>query len=150
MTEIQELVSNLRREFPGFRERCNEQGAGPEQEISAFAAFVIELYEEHHERQLQTAFHCIEQALKTASPRVRELIACEFLEIVQDLAACKPYASEALGGYLGPETRRIRAELDEISRTCSRLDMRERTVLETEILTWWLLREALEKQGAAA
>jgi len=88
--------------------------------------------------------------LKTASPRVRELIACAFLEVVQDLAACKPYASEALGGYLGPETRRIRAELDEISRTCSRLDMPERTVLETEILTWWLLREALQKQGAAA
>jgi hypothetical protein len=146
MTEIQQLISRLRHEFPEFQGRYEEQSAGPEQEISAFTHFVVELYEQREWQQLQTAFDRIEEALTGADREVRELIAFEFLETLETLAASKPYGPEVLLGYLGRETRRIWAELDEISRTCSRLDMRERTVLEGEILVWRLVREALHRE----
>jgi hypothetical protein len=150
MTEIQQLISRLRHEFPEFRARYEEQSAGAELEISSFAHFLIDLYEQREERQLQTAFNGMEKALTIASRQVWDVIVCEFLETLRDLAACKPYGAEVFVDYLGYRTRRIWEELDEISRTCSRLDMRERTVLESEILNWWLVREALEREAAAA
>jgi hypothetical protein len=150
MNETQQLFSQLRHEFPGLQARYESKSPGAELEASGFANFVIDLYEQRNEQQLRTAFDRMERLYSGAGREIRQLIVFEFLASLQELAACKPYGPEALVQYLGPETRRIWAELDEISRTCSRLDMRERPVLESEILTWWLLREALQREGAAA
>jgi len=73
----------------------------------------------------------------------RDRIAVELLEAVQNVALYEGFGSEAFAGFLGPETKRMRAELDAIWKTSLSLDLQDRTVLEGEVLISRIARQSI-------
>lgn len=146
MLEKQHVIPQLLREFPQFRSRweqdCKKWGhdAGPYFDMSSFVRFVIDdLYEKGHYQQVRAAFELIELFLTDGTVEVRELAALGFLETLQTAASWKPYGSDAWVRFLRPESRDVWDKLDMVSE----LNLDDCGVLESEVLTWRVVRQSL-------
>jgi hypothetical protein len=98
-------------------------------------------YEEGHCERLHAACDRVEEFLSKAGTEARGMLAIEMFESFQ--SAEYPYGSDSFAGCLGPETKRLWAELEAIWRTSVKLDLQDRTVLEGEILISRIVRQNL-------
>ncbi len=108
MLEKQQVISDLRREFPQFLSRLGRWEDDQTQRFSmpVFAHFVIDqLYEHDNDERVRAAFAQMEKFLRDGSQEVRNLVGLGFLETLHNLASWKSYGSEAFVRFLGPETR---------------------------------------------
>jgi hypothetical protein len=120
------------------------QTVGPDLDISIFKDFMTEqLYPHENYELVRAAFDRMEEFLTTRGQGNRDRIAVELLEAVQNVALCEGFGSEAFAGFLGPETKRMWAELDAIWKTSVRLDLQDRTVLEGEVLISRIARQSV-------
>jgi len=90
------------------------------------------VYEEEHPQRVHAACDRVEEFLSKAGPEIRNMLAIEMFESLQN--ARSPYGSDTFAGCLGPETKRLWAELQATWRTSVKLDLQDRTVLEAEVL----------------
>jgi hypothetical protein len=96
------------------------------------------VHEERCER-VRAACDRVEEFLSHAGKEVRDMLAIEIFESIQnDLYSS---GSETLARFLGPETKRLCAEVQAIWRTSVKLDLQDRTVLEGEALISHILRQ---------
>jgi hypothetical protein len=96
------------------------------------------VHEERCER-VRAACDGVEEFLSHAGKEVRDMLAIEIFESIQN--DLYPSGSETLARFLGPETKRFCAELQAIWRTSVKLDLQDRTVLEGEVLISHILRQ---------
>ncbi len=121
-----------------------EQAVGPDMDISIFKDLMTEqLYQHENYELVRAAFDRMEEFLTTRGQGNRDRIAVELLEAVQSVALYESFGSEAFAGFLGPETKRMWAELDAIWKTSLRLDLQDRTVLEGEVLISRIARQSI-------
>jgi hypothetical protein len=117
---------------------------GPDPDISIFKDFMTEqLYQYENYELVRAAFDRMEEFLTTRGQGDRDRIAIELLEAVQNVALYEGFGNEAFAGFLGPETKRMWAELDAIWKTSLRLDLQDRTVLEGEVLISRIARQSI-------
>ena len=103
------------------------------------------VYEEECER-VHAARDRLEEFLSKVGPEIRDMVAIEMFESLQNAessADCDSFAP-----LLGPETKRFWAELQAIWKTSVKLDLQDRTVLEGEVLMWHILRQLSFEQSA--
>jgi signal transduction histidine kinase len=146
MLEKQQVISDLRREFPQFLRRLGRWEDDQTQRFSmpVFAHFVIDqLYEHDNDERVRAAFAQMEKFLRDGSQEVRNLVGLGFLGTLHNLASWKSYGSEAFVRFLGPETRRVWAGLEAVWRASVKLDLSDRTTLEAEVLLWRIVRQGL-------
>ena len=96
------------------------------------------VHEERCER-VRAACDRVEEFLSHAGKEVRDRLAIEIFESIQN--DLYPSGSETLARFLGPETKRLWAEVQAIWRTSVKLDLQDRTVLEGEVLISHIIRE---------
>jgi hypothetical protein len=92
-----------------------------------------QLYQRNYDL-VRAAFDRMEEFLTTRGQGNRDRIAVELLEAAENVAWYESFGSEAFARFLGPETKRVWAELHAIWKTSLRLDLQDRTVLEAEVL----------------
>jgi hypothetical protein len=146
MLEKQQVTSDLLREFPQFLSHAKWTEDDPTRCFSmpVFARFVIdELYEPANYERVHAACGQMEIFIRDGSQEVRDLVIREFLGTLHNLASWKSCGSEAFVRFLGPEARRIWAELEAVWRASVRLDLSDRTTLEAEVLLWRIFRQSL-------
>jgi hypothetical protein len=120
------------------------QAVGPDPDISILKDFMTEqLYEHENHELVRAAFDRMEEFLTTRGQGNRDRIAVELLEAVQNVAWYESFGSEAFARFLGPETKRLWAELQAIWKTSLRLDLQDRTVLEGEVLISRIARQSV-------
>ncbi len=96
-------------------------------------------YEEENCERVHAACDRLEEFLSNAGTEIRDVVAVEMFESFQN--AEYPYGGDTW--CLGPETKRLRAELEAIWRTSVKLDLQDRTVLEGEVLMSRIVRQNL-------
>jgi len=89
--------------------------------------------------RVRSACDRVEEFLSHAGKEVRDSLAIEIFESIQN--DLYPPGSETLARFLGPETKRLWAEVQAIWRTSVKLDLQDRTVLEGEVLISHILRQ---------
>ena len=80
-----------------------------------------------------------------AGPDFRDMVAIEMFESLQNAESSSD--SDSLARFLGPETKRLWAELQAIWKTSVKLDLQDRTVLEGEVLMARILRQLSFEQS---
>jgi hypothetical protein len=90
------------------------------------------VYEEEDRERVQAACDRVEEFLRNAGAELRDMVAIEMFESIQD-AGCLA-DTDSLARFFGPETKRIWEELPAIWKMSLRLDLQDRTVLEGEVL----------------
>ena len=111
-------------------------------DVSQFLQLLTDaVYEEEHCERVHAACDRVEEFLSNAGTEVRDMLAIEMFESFQN--AEYPYSGDTFAGRLGPETKRLWAELEAIWRTSVKLDLQHRTVLEGEILISRIVRQNL-------
>jgi len=96
-------------------------------------------YEKEHCERVHAACDRLEEFLSKAGTEARDMVAVEMFESFQNVEY--PCGSDTW--CLGPETKRLWAELEAIWRTSVKLDLQDRTVLEGEILISRIVRQTL-------
>jgi len=111
------------------------QAVGPDPDISILKDFMTEqLYQRENYELVRAAFDRMEEFLTTRGQGNRDRLAVDVLEAVENDALYESFGSEAFARFLGPETKRLWAELHAIWKTSLRLDLQDRAVLEGEVL----------------
>lgn len=118
----QQIMPELLRDFPEFRARWDEhlkwwngEEAGLYNDMSAFVQFVIEdLYEKEKLDRVTFAFEKMEEFLKEGDEEAQTLIDYGFFETLQCVASWRPYGKDAFLPFLGPLSRAVWEELNEI------------------------------------
>ncbi len=90
------------------------------------------VYEEEDCERVRAACDRLEEFLSNAGTEVRDMLAVKMFESFQN--AGYPADSDTAARFLGPETKRLWAELQAIWKTSMKLDLQDRTVLEGEVL----------------
>jgi hypothetical protein len=81
----------------------------------------------------------MEEFLSNGGPEIRDMLAIEVFESLQNAESSSD--SDSFARFLGPQTKRLWAELQAIWKTSVKLDLRDRTVLEGEVLMSRILRQ---------
>jgi len=111
-------------------------------DVSPFLQLLTDaVYEEEHCERVHAACDRLEEFLSNAGTEVRDMVVVEMFESFQN--AEYPFGGDTFAGCLGPETKRLWAELETIWRTSVKLDLQERTVLEGEVLISRIVRQNL-------
>ena len=122
------------------------QAVGPDLDISIFKDFMTEqLYQDENHELVRSAFDRMEEFLSKAGPEIRDMVAIEMFESLQNAESSSD--SDSLARFLGPETKRLWAELQAIWKTSVKLDLQDRTVLEGEVLMARILRQLSFEQS---
>jgi len=98
------------------------------------------VYEEEEDcERAHAACDRMEEFLSKAGPEIRDMVAIEMFESLQNAESSSD--SDSFARFLGPETKRLWAELQAIWKTSIKLDLQDRTVLEGEVLMSRILRQ---------
>ncbi len=97
------------------------------------------VYEEEDCERVHAACDRVEEFLSEAGTEIRDMLAVEMFEVFQN-AGYSP-DSDTVARSLGPETKRLWAELQAIWKTSAKLDLQDRTVLEGEVLMARIFRQ---------
>src|SRR6266516_7914104 len=103
------------------------------------------VYEEEECERVHAACDRMEEFLTKAGPEIRDMVAIEMFESLQNAESSSD--SDSFAPFLGPETKRLCAELQDIWETSVRLDLQDRTVLEGEVLMSRILRQLSLEQS---
>ena len=103
------------------------------------------VYEEKDCERVQAACDRMEEFLSKAGPDFRDMVAIEMFESLQNAESSSD--SDSFARFLGPETKRLWAELQAIWKTSVKLDLQDRTVLEGEVLMSRILRQLSFEQS---
>lgn len=123
------VVSALLKSFPGFASRWKEHvalwggnPAGSYNDMGEFVHFVVEdLYGKGNLADTDRAFRLLEEHLMGADAETRNLIGLGFLETLQSFASWGPGGNKVYEQFLGPISKQIWAELQEMWRGKSSL-----------------------------
>src|SRR6266581_4904729 len=96
-------------------------------------------------KRVHAACDRMEEFLTKAGPEIRDMVAIEMFESLQNAESSSD--SDSFAPFLGPETKRLWAELQAIWKTSVRLDLQDRTVLEGEVLMSRILRQLSFEQS---
>src|SRR5207247_10123141 len=96
------------------------------------------VYEEEDCERVDAACDRMEEFLSKAGPDFRDMVAIEMFESLQNAESS---SDSDLARFLGPETKRLWAELQAIWKTSVKLDLQDRTVLEGEVLMARIIRQ---------
>jgi len=102
------------------------------------------VYEEEDCERVHAACDRMEEFLSKAGPEIRDMVAIEMFESLQNAESS---SDSAFAPFLGPETKRLWAELQAIWKTSVKLDLQDRTVLEGEVLMSRILRQLSFEQS---
>ena len=80
----------------------------------------------------------MEDFLSKAGAEIREVLAIEMFERLQNVGY--PFGSDSFA-FLGPEMKRLWAELQAIWKRSIMLDLQDRSVLEAEVLISRIVRQ---------
>src|SRR6266567_1687039 len=109
-------------------------------DVPDFVRFLRDgVYEEDDCKRVHPACDRMEEFLTKAGPEIRDMVAIEMFESLQNAESSSD--SDSFAPFLGPETKRLWAELQDIWETSVRLDLQDRTVLEGEVLMSRILRQ---------
>ena len=98
------------------------------------------VYEEEDCERVHAACDRMEEFLSKAGPEIRDMVVA--IEMFESLQNAEPSSdSDSFARFLGPETKRLWAELQAIWKTSVKLDLQDRTVLEGEVLMSRILRQ---------
>ena len=115
-----------------------KQGVASVLDVADFVQLLRDaVYEEEDCERAHAASDRLEEFLKQSGPEIRDLLAVEMFESFQNTEY--PCSSDI--GRLGPETKRLFAEIQAIWKTSVELDLQDRTVLEGEILISHIVRQ---------
>ena len=103
------------------------------------------VYEEEGCERVHAACDRMEEFLSKADPEIRDMVAIEMFESLQNADSWSD--SDSFARFLGPETKHLWAELQAIWRTSVKLDLQDRTVLEAEVLMSRILRQLSFEQS---
>ena len=103
------------------------------------------VYEEEGCERVHAACDRMEEFLSKAGPEIRDMVAIEMFESLQNAESSSD--SDSFARFLGPETKRLWAELQAIWKTSLKLDLQDRTVLEGEVLMSRILRQLSFEQS---
>jgi len=103
------------------------------------------VYEEEDCERVHAACDRMEEFVSKAGPEIRDMVAIEMFEGLQTAQSSSD--SDSLARFLGPETKRLWAELQAIWKTSVKLDLQDRTVLEGEVLMSRILRQVSLEQS---
>ena len=101
--------------------------------------------EEEDCERVHAACDRMEEFVSKAGPEIRDMVAIEMFEGLQTAQSSSD--SDSLARFLGPETKRLWAELQAIWKTSVKLDLQDRTVLEGEVLMSRILRQLSFEQS---
>jgi len=96
--------------------------------------------EEGRRERVHSACDRMEEFLSKGGTGIREMVAIEMFESFQN--AGYPLGSDSFAQFLGPEMKRLWAELQAIWKRSIMLDLQDRTVLEGEVLISRIVRQA--------
>jgi hypothetical protein len=99
---------------------------------------VHELEQGRRER-VHSACDRMEDFLSKAGTEIREMLAIEMFEGFQNVGY--PFGSDSFAQFFGPEMKRLWAELQAIWKRSIMLDLRDRSVLEAEVLISRIVRQ---------
>ena len=103
------------------------------------------VYEEKDCERVHETCDRMEEFLSKAGPDFRDMVAIEMFESLQNAEPSSD--SDSFARFLGPETKRLWAELQAIWKTSVKLDLQDRTVLEAELLMSRILRQLSFEQS---
>ena len=103
------------------------------------------VYEEKDCERVHATCDRMEEFLSKAGPDFRGMVAIEMFESLQNAESSSD--NDSLARFLGPETKRLWAELQAIWKTSVKLDLQGRTVLEGEVLMSRILRQLSFEQS---
>src|SRR5206468_11819298 len=103
------------------------------------------VYEEEDCERVHAACDRMEEFLSKAGPEIRDMVAIEMFESLQNAESSAD--SDSYARFLGPQTKRLWAELQAIWETSVKLDLQDRTVLEAEVLMSRILRQLSFEQS---
>ena len=103
------------------------------------------VYEEEDCERVHAACDRMEEFVSKAGPEIRDMVAIEMFEGLQTAQSSSD--SDSLARFLGPETKRLWAELQAIWKTSVKQDLQDRTVLEGEVLMSRILRQVSLEQS---
>src|SRR5438128_10313391 len=107
-------------------------------DVPDFVRFLRDaVYEEEDCERVHAACDRMEEFLSKAGPEIRDMVAIEMFESLQN----------AESSFLGPETKRLWAELQAIWKTSVKLDLQDRPVLAGEVLMSRILRQLSFEQS---
>ncbi len=115
-------VSKLREAFPDFSDRWKEhvawwggKSAGAYNDMAEFVHFIVEdVYEKGNLDEARRAFLLLEELLVGADEGIRSLIGLGFFETLQNSASCRLGGNKVYEQFLGPMSRQVWNELQEI------------------------------------
>ena len=109
-------------------------------DVPDFVRFLRDaVYEEEDCGRVHAACDRMEEFLSKAGPEIRDMVAIEVFESLQNAESSAD--SDSFARFLGAETKRLWAELQAIWKTSLKLDLQDRTVLEGEVLMSRILRQ---------
>src|SRR5439155_441779 len=115
-------------------------------DVPDFVRFLRDaVYEEEDCERVHATCDRMEEFLSKAGPEIRDMVAIEMFEGLQTAQSSSD--SDSLARFLGPETKRLWAELQAIWKTSVKLDLQDRTVLEGEVLMSRILRQVSLEQS---
>jgi hypothetical protein len=103
-------------------------------DVPDFVRFLCDaVYEEEEDcERVHAACDRMEEFLSKAGPEIRDMVAIEMFESFQNAESSSD--SDSFARFLGPQTKRLWAELRAIWKMSVKLDLQDRTVLEGEVL----------------
>ena len=145
LDEIQ-VVAHLEREFPRIRQQGEPQCVVRLADFD-FACLVIALYREGDDHALRVAFGLLEIFLSDGNRYIREW-AAHSIENLHDMASWKPCGREVFVPFLGEQTLRLWAALNQIREAAVGSDLRDESVFEAELASWHVVRDAVRVSAA--
>ena len=90
-------------------------------------------------KRVHSACDRMEDFLSKAGTEIREMLAIEMFERLQNVGY--PFGSDSFAQFLGPEMKRLCAELQAIWKRSIMLDLQDRSVMEAEVLISRIVRQ---------
>jgi hypothetical protein len=113
MSNVDELMPTLVREFPAFREHWDEhirywngQSPGMYLDMAEFVHFVVDdLFANDRIADLRRAFEIMERWLIGDDKAVGDIVLLGFLETLQNYASWRPFGNAIFVQFLGEQSR---------------------------------------------
>ena len=115
-------VYSLVEGFPDFAPRWRThlaewagEPAGSYNDMAEFVHFVVEdLYEKDKTDEVQRAFHLLEVLFVEGGQQTKDLVGLGFFESLQNVASWKPYGYKVFEQFLGPTSKKVWLEIEQI------------------------------------
>jgi len=117
-----DLIPRLLKEFPEFQSRWEEHLAywkdetpGAYLDMAEFVHFVVEdLYQKEQTERLRDAFALMEALFANGNETTKAFLAWGFFETLQNFASNQPCGSKVFEPFLGPMSRQVWLDIEEL------------------------------------